>query len=254
MLISDAIKSAIIAHAHAVAPNEACGVIIDNDLAIACRNIADNPEQDFKLAPADYAKACTQGTITALYHSHPHADHPDTFTFADISSCQAAKLPYILYHVPTGGWDYYDPSDINPYLLQLIGHLPTDHEFYLGRQYVWGRSDCYNLLRDYMKGMLGIEMGLFARTSDPQEWKKPGWNRYVEGLPGEGFVQVKDGSLKLHDVLLFALDGKTAHHAGILVNETRMWFIQHLQGRLSERSVYGGFWQDRLHSVWRHSQ
>ena len=57
-------------HALEHAPREACGVVVDGRYW-PCRNIAEDPEQDFVIDPRDYAVAALYGTVEAIVHSHP---------------------------------------------------------------------------------------------------------------------------------------------------------------------------------------
>ncbi len=69
--------AAIMAHARAEYPRECCGVVAQKSRVeryFPCRNLADNPTEQFHLAPEDYVAAAEWG-----YH------HP--------SSCTAIRTP-----------------------------------------------------------------------------------------------------------------------------------------------------------------
>jgi uncharacterized repeat protein (TIGR04076 family) len=92
-------------HALQQAPREACGVVVDGQYW-RCRNIADNPEQDFVLNPCDYAVAALFGAVEAVVHSHPMGGRASK---ADIKACCGTKVPWHIYSMPEDKW-----STINP--------------------------------------------------------------------------------------------------------------------------------------------
>ena len=92
-------------HALEEAPREACGVVIDGRYW-RCRNIADDPEQDFVMNPTDYAKAALSGRVEAVVHSHPMGG-PASET--DRRSCTGTRIPWHIWSMPENQW-----STINP--------------------------------------------------------------------------------------------------------------------------------------------
>lgn len=92
-------------HALQQAPKEACGVLV-NGQYWRCRNIADDPEQDFVINPSDYAAAALFGTVEAVVHSHPMGGRASE---ADIKACNGTKVPWHIYSMPEDQW-----STINP--------------------------------------------------------------------------------------------------------------------------------------------
>ena len=74
-------KDAVLAHAAAEHPREACGVLLARDdvvvEAVAARNVAPNPETGFEIDPAlllaTYRRARGEGlSVAGWYHSHPN--------------------------------------------------------------------------------------------------------------------------------------------------------------------------------------
>lgn len=251
--ISPEIRQRIRAIAFEAKPQECCGFIVSTAagaIVVPSRNMAANPEEDFKTSPAAWRRAERAGKVMAIYHSHWQDSQPPRLTFADIAQAKAKDIPYYLVHVE-GGEDYYDPSSLDPFPMRGGDGDPRSIEFYLGRLYSWWRSDCYTLLRDYYRGVLGIVLPDFERSPDEDEWQKQGWNRYVNDLASIGFHQV-EGEPQMDDLILMTLEGSNPHHIGIMVEPMRRQFIHHLRYRLSEKSVYGGYWQDRTHSIWRY--
>ncbi|MBN6230471.1 Mov34/MPN/PAD-1 family protein, partial [Escherichia coli] len=67
---------AIQVHAAADYPREACGLIAQKgrvERYFPCRNMASESNDNFVLAPADYAAVEDWGTIIGIVHSHPDA-------------------------------------------------------------------------------------------------------------------------------------------------------------------------------------
>ena len=93
------------AHALEQAPREACGVVV-NGRYWRCRNIAEDPEQDFVIEPRDYAVAAMYGKVEAIVHSHPMGGPASP---ADKASCTGTKLSWHIWSVPDKQW-----STINP--------------------------------------------------------------------------------------------------------------------------------------------
>lgn len=64
---------AIQAHAAAQYPKECCGLLLAVGRAqkyFACRNIATEPNEEFRLDPEDYAAAEDLGDVIGIVHSH----------------------------------------------------------------------------------------------------------------------------------------------------------------------------------------
>jgi len=92
-------------HALEQAPKEACGLLV-NGSYWRCRNIADDPEQDFVLHPKDYVAALSAGPIQAVIHSHPMGGGA---SLHDQKACKHLGLPWHIWSMPENQW-----STINP--------------------------------------------------------------------------------------------------------------------------------------------
>ena len=77
------------AHALQQAPREACGVVVGGRYW-RCRNIAEDPGQDFVMEPRDYAVAAMYGKVEAIVHSHPQGGPASE---ADLAACKHTRLP-----------------------------------------------------------------------------------------------------------------------------------------------------------------
>ena len=87
-------------HAEKEYPKESAGVIVNNSY-FPCRNIADDPENNFVISPIDYGRAMMSGEIEAIVHSHPQGTPPSDH---DQKACSQTKMPWHIYSVPDKRW------------------------------------------------------------------------------------------------------------------------------------------------------
>ena len=92
-------------HALEETPREACGLLVSGTYR-RCRNIADDPEQDFVLHPKDYLLACAAGKIEAVIHSHPMGGGA---SIQDQKACKHLGLPWYIWSMPENEWSTIDP-------------------------------------------------------------------------------------------------------------------------------------------------
>ena len=110
-----------------------------------------------------------------------------------------------------------------------------------------GTTDCYGLIRDYY-GRLGIDIPDFERH---QGWEKEGMNLYLDNYESAGFARVDEA--QPHDVLLLQMGGSPVpNHGAIYLGDNRI--LQHLEGRLSARAVYGDYYRKATTHILRHRQ
>ena len=144
-------------HAKDQDPKEAVGIVLNIRGKLKyfpCRNLSMTDHQCFILDPEDYVKADNTGEITAIFHSHPI--DPPTPSQADKVSCEDSNLPWYIVNPRTEQWAYLEPSGYKPPLL--------------GRQWVWGITDCWSLVRDWYKEEKNIELRDWERPLTPQEF------------------------------------------------------------------------------------
>lgn len=234
MNLSDRLKAKILAHAKAEDPCECCGLIVvikGRRRYIPCRNIATTPDEHFILDPADYAAAEDQGEIIAVVHSHPTTQ--PTPSPADRLSCNATGLPWFI---------------VNPKIEQWGGCEPEHFELpYVGRDFVFGVVDCYSLVRDWYVREWNIELADFSRRD--QFWER-GENLYVDNYKSQGFRQIEFNELERGDAILMQLSSPLPNHAAIYLGDQQI--LHHVQGRLSSRDVYGGYYVKNTAMVLRH--
>lgn len=229
--MNDDTRSAILAHAQAEYPRECCGVIAvvhGKERYFPCRNISDNPNDEFTIHPSDYAAAEKLGEITAIAHSHIHI--PPVPSGADRAACEATGLPWVIVNPQTGHWGGCEPCGYEEPLI--------------GRVHAWNVMDCWTLVRDWYKRERDIELIDVPRSRD--FWKR-GENPLGDNWKRAGFVLVaEDEELQEGDVLLIqAGDSEVPNHVALYLGDDII--MHHAENRLSTREVYGGWY--RKHTV-----
>ena len=234
MKLTEALQAEILAHAKAEDPREICGlihVVKGRRRYYPCRNIAATPDEHFILDPADYAAAEDKGEIVAVVHSHP-VTRPEPSP-ADRIACNNTGLPWVI---------------VNPKTEQWGGCVPADFELpYVGREFVFGVVDCYSLVRDWYEREWGLKLDDFDRRDC--FWER-GENLYVENYRSQGFHQVPFEELRHGDAILMQLGANLPNHAAVYLGDQQI--LHHVQGRLSSRDIYGGYYVKSTAMVLRH--
>ena len=214
-------KDAALKHAKEQDPRESVGVLIvikGKEQYYPCNNLSTYSQQCFILDPEDYVKADALGEITAIVHSHPVT--PPSPSQADKVSCEQSGLKWHIVNPKTETWGYCEPTGYKPPLI--------------GRQWVWGVTDCWSLVRDYYKEQHNIQLLDYQRPTKPQDFlDNPLFEQYAERT---GFRELnKDEKLQKGDVLLMSILHPTLNHVAIFLGDE---ILHHLADRLSTREPY----------------
>ncbi|MDD5271885.1 MAG: C40 family peptidase [Methylovulum sp.] len=236
-MINAALLAAVRGHAAACYPQECCGLIVGEGDSLCyhpCRNSDLFPARQFTVDPLDWVAAEERGVIRAVCHSHPNrAPQPSA---ADKLGCEQSGLPWVIVSVPGDAWTVLTPSGFCAPLL--------------GRDFVWGVFDCFTLVRDYYREVVGITLP-DAEPYSYNFWKN-GEALYEQRLEAFGFIRHGQGEeLRAHDVLLIPIRSTIANHAAIYLGDGQI--VHHLEGQLSRRDLYGGFWQKNTRFIARHN-
>lgn len=234
MKLSTKVKTEILAHAKQENPKECCGLVViikGRQRYFPCKNIAETPDEHFVISPEDYALAEEQGEVVAVAHSHPiTSPQPSP---ADQASCNNTKLPWFI---------------VNPNLEEWGVAIPNDKKMpYIGREFVFGVVDCYTLVRDWYKEELNIELDNFYRRD--RFWER-GENLYMDNYASQGFRKVDQEDVEYGDLVIMQLQANLPNHGAIYIGDQQI--LQHVQGRLSSRDVYGGYYAKITAAVLRH--
>jgi len=234
MKLSEEIRNKAIAHAKEEAPRESVGlvhIVKGRERYFPCNNQAETPDEHFVLDPDDYIAAAEKGQITCVIHSHPTTSHNPSP--ADRVACEKSGLPWFVIQPNTNLWGYCEPEGYE---------LP-----YVGRPFFHGVIDCYSLVRDFYKKEFGVQLNDYHRRD---QWWYKGENMYMDNFKKEGFRVIPLEEVKRGDLFLMKLEADVCNHAGIYLGD--MIVLHHVQGRLSSRDVYGGYYQKVTDVCLRH--
>ena len=228
-------KHKAVEHALAEAPREACGLVVvvkGKERYWPCKNLA--TEQDFfVLDPEDYVAAEEAGEILAVFHSHPKSTAQASQ--ADLMACEKSGLKWYICNPGTEMWSEIEPQG---YKAPLIG-----------RQWVWGVSDCWTLVRDWYKETLDLDLPDWRRPATMLEFHQA--PMFEACFAEAGFVDLGLEKPEYGDAILMSLDGSPGlNHVGVYVGDQLV--LHHLRGRLSSRDLWGGYYQKNTGLIVRH--
>jgi len=184
-------------------PEEGCAFVIDNGVSlivIPLENKSQTPKVSFCVDPAAYIKY--HDSLVAVMHSHPGGGCLPSEE--DREGCNSAGVPYLIVSTPSG----------EVYRLRPDGWSAP----FEGNKYCYGLFDCFSLVQDYYRVVLG-EVLECVRPSLDGWTSRGGWmvqNMYM----GMGFKEIpQDAPLAHGDVLLLSGFGSRMHgHFGVLTD------------------------------------
>jgi cell wall-associated NlpC family hydrolase len=224
------------AHALALYPEEACGIITPGGFE-PVPNLAETrsgPGAQFVM-PAETAL----GDILAILHSHP--DGPAHPSAADMQGQIDSAVPWgIAVTLPDFVSEvvFWGPGVPIP---PLIGR-----EFRHGPSGTDGKGDCYALVKDWFQLERGIALPEVPRDD---MWWEGGKNLYLDLFEPLGFRCIGLDEVRPGDGFLIAIRSPVPNHAGIVLDHGLM--LHHLPTRLSKTEPVGN-WVKLAHCWLRH--
>lgn len=126
-----------------------------------------------------------------------------------------------------------------------MGTRLDKYKRYVGRQFRFGITDCYTIVRDFYKDEYNIRLRNYARYD--KFWEDE--SLYLKFFKNEGFY-LADDELRFGDVILIAFGAKVACHAAVYLGERKI--LHHVQNRFSAIDNYEGIWKNWTVCVVRH--
>ena len=209
-------KEAALVHAKDQDPKESCGLLLNikgKEKYFPCRNLSMTAFQCFIIDPEDYIKADNTGDIIAVIHSHPVT--PPVASQSDKVACEQSGLVWHIVNPKTESWGYLKPTGYKAPIL--------------GREWAWGVTDCYTLVRDWYKEKLNINLIDWQRPTTLEDFnKEPMFEKCAEET---GFRELRpDEKLIDGDLLFMSIFSNNLNHVAIFIDGD---VLHHLADRLS---------------------
>ena len=214
-------------------PKEACGVIgivKGKKKWFPCRNIAESDE-DFVMSSEDWFDIKKKADIFAIVHNHINSSNEPSQS--DINNCNALGIPYYIFSYPELELNILEPKEIfNPLI---------------GREYIFGSSDCFEAMRDWLASE---NIQIPAREPFEDDWWEKGIDYFTEENI-KNWNHIKVDSPQKNDVLIFAVDSSVGNHCGVYLGDDIL--LHHAHGRLSCRESLYPFWAKHIIGIYRYA-
>lgn len=237
----------IISHAESSPDREICGGILKDGSVLPIENTSLSPDE-FEMGE-EFEQY--RPRVAAIYHSHVGIDVAAQLSRTDIANSKELLIPYLVYHPQFRQWDYFDPTAIHPYPMELRSDLsPQQLEYYLLWRFQYDRCDCGSIVRAWYHGMLGIELQDYRRSRFSRNHDQFSIERFQE----LGFELIPDkNEFATHDVVVFDYEQGRANHIGVIASMTYNQLLHNPgEGAYSTVVNYGSDWRDRARYVFRH--
>ena len=214
-------------------PKEGCGVlgVTKGKLCwFPCNNVATN-EDDFIIDSKQYIDISRKTDILGIVHSHPDADC--TPSEADIKYCNATNLIYYIFSYPGMELHTLKPQ--------------TEIKPLIGREYDFGKNDCFELARDYY---IAEGFNIPHRPPFEDDW----WHKDLDYFSDDyiktwNFKKV-EGNFQKNDLLIFTIRANVGNHCAVYMGNDIM--IHHGENRISCRENIYPFWKKYITGVYRY--
>lgn len=208
-------------HALVEWPRECVGYVIGGAY-VAQKNIASDPVREFRVIDSAWSDE-----VQAVIHSHT-TSFDWSPSKADMQSQLSAGVPFGI--LATNG-------DTTTPLLWFGDHVLD--EPLIGRQFVPGVTDCYELVRAWVWQERGIKLRSFPRDVS---WWERGENLLMQSFEAAGYVRVAVEEARPGDGLLMAIPATgVVNHCAVLLDSGLM--LHHRAKQLSRREPWSGAWR-----------
>lgn len=189
---------------------ECCGLVVfskitNEDIVCPCQNTNPEKKYNFTINPNDYLNATAIGDIKAVYHSHPAGKV--AFSEFDKMNSNNHNLTYILYHIKSDDFLYYYPN--------------KEMNKYIGREFSYGKSDCFSLIKDYYKREKNIDIIEYDQlVNRDSSWRKKSAEHFQKMLEANpNFKEVDSQKLEKDDVLAYQYFDRPFEHFGVYLGD-----------------------------------
>lgn len=90
-------------------PNEGCGIIVNSNKFIPCKNVKPSPTS-FSFCPNEFLELRIKYNITGIVHNHINESNEPSDI--DIANCNALKIPYYIFTYPEMALNIVVPEEI----------------------------------------------------------------------------------------------------------------------------------------------
>lgn len=213
-------------HARRCYPLESCGLIVGGAY-LPAPNAHDDPGSGFKIDPAFLA---TTPDIEMILHTHTKAAHPSR---SDMEGQAFTDIPWGIGYCPNGtmeDWFFWgDSLPIRPLK---------------GRNFRWGVTDCYTVVRDWFRLHGSVTLPVFPRERDDFVRGNALFDQFGEA----GFHEIESAEYP-GDVMVFQIDAPVPNHCGVLISQER--FIHQPMTGVSRSSMVQ-LWSRKAVGIFRH--
>lgn len=215
------VDAAAQAHALAEWPRESVGYVV-GDAYVPQSNIALDPVREFAVADSAWSD-----DVQAVIHSHTISLDRAPGA-ADMRSQISAGVPFGILAT--------DGNVATPIL--WFGDHVLDEPL-VGRTFVPGVTDCYELVRAWMWQERKIKLRPFARDAD---WWERGGDLLAQSFEKAGCKRISVEDARAGDGLLMAIPATgIINHCAVLLGGGLM--LHHRAGQLSRREPWSGAWR-----------
>ena len=130
--------------------------------------------------------------------------------------------------------------------LERAKQTMVDYRTLIGRQWEYGKFDCFTLIRDWF-GLQGVQLPDFERPADLETCE----SIFLRQALAIGFKQVDYSKRRPGDVLIMNLGTAAPMHAAVLLPNERI--LHQRQDSLSAVEPFGRYYVSRVAAVFRYA-